>query len=129
VPGSRSSGLLLWIEKRTLQPQQLGGGLTAVKRTLMLVGCALVAGCTGASSGDFKRATSACVEFYKESRLENHSDVRGVDSWVKDGKIVVELAPLDGPYAKSYSPRICLVDQDRGKITITSVLENGRWQK
>ena len=51
--------------------------------------------------------------------------IRAVDSWVKNGKVVVEL----GAFANddtSFMPRLCVVGG--GTIQIVSVLENGAWR-
>lgn len=94
----------------------------------------LLAGCFGPSAEQKQRAETACEKFVLEKVAEKYLDETHVfDTYVKDGKIVVEVgyrresrSYSDGD---SYSVRICLYDEEKGTIEIPSVLNMGQWKK
>lgn len=74
-------------------------------------------------------AEQDCVKFAEEHKGElffiSGSKIRAVSSWMKNGKIVVEIGAFRGDEA-TYFPRICVVGG--GTIQIVSVLESGAWR-
>ena len=76
----------------------------------------------------YSSAKNECVEFAEKNRdklFQNGRTIKAVDSWFKNGKIVVELGAFDSG-STSYMPRICLVGG--GSIQIVSMFEAGSWR-
>lgn len=89
----------------------------------------LLTGCSGPSSADLKNATDQCVSFYKRERASPGEYVKAVDNWMKDGKLVIELARMESKSSTSYKQGLCIYDEKKGKLSIPSVFENSRWEK
>jgi hypothetical protein len=73
-------------------------------------------------------ANDECVKFAKDNQAKlffTSGDIRAVDSWIKNGKIVVELGAFQGN-GTTYMPRLCVVGG--GTIQIVSLLEAGAWR-
>lgn len=91
----------------------------------------LLAGCSRVpSKEDIAEASKACERFYYEERLPNwHHNPKAIDSWTKEGKLVIELAVKDGSSSSSYTPWLCVVDSEAGKLSMPSLINQGRWMK
>jgi hypothetical protein len=73
-------------------------------------------------------AKQECVDFVEKNQSKLFLDkgkVRAVSSWIKHGKIVVEIGVFNDDET-SYLPRICVRGYDT--IEIVSILENGSWR-
>lgn len=73
-------------------------------------------------------ANDECVKFAEDNKAKlffSPGDIRAVSSWLKNGRIVVELGAFqrDGT---TYMPRLCVVGG--GAIQIVSILEAGAWR-
>jgi hypothetical protein len=71
-------------------------------------------------------AERACLQLAHE-HVTSTSDIRATDGWTKGGKRIVELGLFRQKDAKSYTPRICVVDA-RG-VMIVSGLENRMYDR
>jgi hypothetical protein len=100
----------------------------ALKCLPVLITALILAGC-GPSPEELTAASSACLKFYKEERLPHYWQTNANDTWVKDGKIVVELAVRESENSKSYRPRLCVYDKEGGRLSIPALIEQARWQK
>lgn len=94
--------------------------------TIAVITPLLLAGC-GPSSEKVAAASKACEEFVQE-KLERDTHV--FDTWSKNGNIVVEVG-YKKPYSsdKSYSVRLCVVDEKKGTVELPSPLNNSEWKK
>jgi hypothetical protein len=75
-------------------------------------------------------AKQDCVDFaekHKDQLFFGGSDqtIQAVDSWMKNGKIVVEIGAFKNN-SDAFLPRICVVGN--GRIEIVSVLESAAWR-
>ncbi|MDB5596223.1 MAG: hypothetical protein JWM36_3184 [Hyphomicrobiales bacterium] len=73
-------------------------------------------------------ASSECVKFAEANRdklFAGKSKIKAMESWLKNGKAVVELGGYNEGEDK-YTPRLCVVGG--GSIQIVSVFENGTWR-
>lgn len=77
----------------------------ALKSLPALIAVSLLVGC-GPSPEELAAASSACLKFYKDERLHYYLQTTANDTWVKDEKIVVELAVRESENSKSYQPRL-----------------------
>lgn len=55
--------------------------------------------------------------------------MKAVDHWMKDGKLVIELARMESESSTSYKQGLCIYDEKKGTLSIPSVFENIRWEK
>jgi len=88
-------------------------------------------GC-GPSSQQMSTATDACQNFVEEKMSVFKKDTHIFDSWVKDGKIVVEVGYKQYPITHvddSYNTRLCVYDEEKGTISLPSLLNNSEWRK
>jgi hypothetical protein len=79
---------------------------------------------------EWPSAKQDCVDFAEKHKSELFFDsaskpIKAVDSWLKNGKVVVEIGAFDDTDA-TYMPRLCVVGGDR--IQIVSILENAAWR-
>jgi hypothetical protein len=90
----------------------------------------ILAGCSrGPSKEDIAEASKACTRFYEEERLQYWHNIKAVDAWTKEGKLVVELAVRQNSDSTSYSPRLCVYDAEGGKLSLPSLINQNRWAK
>jgi hypothetical protein len=108
------------------EPRHLG----ALSVLAVLLLCSL-AGCSrGPSSEDIAEASKACERFYVDERLPLwHTEPKAVDSWTKEGKIVIELALKQNSSSTSYTPRLCVYDAEGGKLSLPAAINQNRWEK
>lgn len=86
----------------------------------------------GPSSAQISAATSECQSFVEDKMGVLKEDTHIFDSWVKDGKIVVEVGYKQYPIKSrddSYNTRLCVYDEEKGTISLPSVLNNSEWRK
>jgi hypothetical protein len=75
---------------------------------------------------EWPSAGEECVNFAKKHNMfSSGGTVKAMSSWIKRGKVVVELAAFRGNEANFVS-RICTVGG--GYITIVSILEENTWR-
>ncbi len=93
--------------------------------TLVVVGGLLLTrGVSG--SGDFGRAQSACLNWFKSEPDVGGRDAFLDDTWEKDEHIVVEIGfDLEG---SSYSSRLCVYDPESNKMTAPNNFTRSRWE-
>lgn len=89
----------------------------------------LLAACSGPSGEELKEAKEQCATFYKENRAHFTNDVKAIDHWMKNGKLVIELAVREQSWSDSYKSGLCLHDKEKGTIEIPGLLEQARWAK
>ena len=102
---------------------------TAVAYPVLLASVVIIMGCGGPSSAELKSAEDQCVSFYKRERATYSDYVKAVDHWMKDGKLVIELAKMKSEYSKTYQQGLCIYDEKRGSLVIPGVFEHSRWEK
>lgn len=92
---------------------------------------ALLGACSDPAAEREKLATAAkaCERFYVEERLPHSYATTAGRSWVKDGKFVVELEVRKWSDSKTYTPRLCVVDEAAGTISLPALTDQARWQK
>ena len=74
-------------------------------------------------------AAEECVKFaekHKEQLFFGSKNIRAESSWLKHGKIVVEIGAFENDSDTTYTPRICVIGG--GTIQIVSILENNAWR-
>ncbi len=74
-------------------------------------------------------AKQECVDFAEKHKAELFfasagKNIRAVNSWMKNGKIVVEVGAFQDE--TTYFPRICVIGGS--SIQIVSILESGAWR-
>ena len=75
-------------------------------------------------------AEADCIKFANENRAQLFSteagaDLKSMGMWMKNGKIVVQVAAVK-PGAASYHYRLCV--RSDGQVEIVSVLEQSAWR-
>lgn len=86
----------------------------------------------GPSPQQISAASSACQDFVQEKMIIVKENTHVFDSWVKDGKIVVEVGYKEYPNnlkADSYNTRLCVYDEEKGTISLPSLFNNSEWRK
>ena len=92
--------------------------------------CGALAACSGASAEQIERAKEECVSFYEKERMGPLKQVEALDTWEKEGKLVVELAERPtGDTGSSYTQELCVVDFENGEMELPSAFERGRWDE
>jgi len=71
----------------------------------------------------------ACKRFYQQEALKNWHAVEIGYAWKKGDSIVVELNAKEHTESNRYIRRLCVMDSDKGTITIPSIRQEGRWEK
>jgi hypothetical protein len=76
-------------------------------------------------------AERECVEFAEKNKEKlffgNSAQViKAVSSWMKNGKMVVEIGAFQNASDTTYSPRICVIGGS--SIQIVSIIESGVWR-
>jgi hypothetical protein len=74
-------------------------------------------------------AKQECVKFAeknKEKLFGYNQIIKATSSWIKNGKIVVEIGAFQNANDNNYSPRICVVGG--GSIKIVSIPEDNVWR-
>ncbi len=89
----------------------------------------ILTGCGGPSGTELKNVQEKCVSFYKRERASYSEHVKAVDHWMKDGKLVIELARMESERSTSYKQGLCIYDEKKGILSIPSVFEHSRWDK
>lgn len=89
----------------------------------------VLTGCSGPSGAELKNAKDQCVSFYKRERASPGEYVKAVDHWMKDGKLVIELARMESENSTSYKQGLCIYDEKKGTLSIPGLFENSRWEK
>ena len=74
-------------------------------------------------------ARDQCVKLAEKSRFQvfftdNGEKIRAVDSWIKNGKRVVQIGLFQTE--TTYIPRLCIVD--RSTVQIVPLAEQGLWR-
>lgn len=80
---------------------------------------------------NWSSAEQECVKFAEENRdkgklFDIGNIIRATGSWIKNGKIVIEIGAFKKASDTSFSPRICVVGG--GYIEIVSILESAAWR-
>ena len=80
---------------------------------------------------NWSSAEQECVKFAEENRdkgklFDIGNIIKATGSWIKNGKIVVEIGAYKKASDTSFSPRICVVGG--GYIEIVSILESAVWR-
>lgn len=83
----------------------------------------------GPSQEEVKRISKQCVEFYKLKRASENAHVEAIDSWTKNGRLVIELAEKKAPSDSSYMSGICLYDEKNGRIELPGLFNQDKWDK
>jgi hypothetical protein len=79
---------------------------------------------------EWPSAKQDCVDFAEKHKSDLFFDsagkpIKAVDSWLKNGKVVVEVGAFTDSDA-TFMPRLCVVGG--GTIQIVSILENAAWR-
>lgn len=96
---------------------------------LALASLTLLSGCSGPSREEIARIKEECASFHKQERAKYSASVKAIDHWIKDGRIVVELAEKEREHSGSYTSHLCVYDKEKGSILLPSVFERSRWSK
>jgi hypothetical protein len=71
-----------------------------------------------------------CVKFAEKNKEKlffgSGKNIKAMSSWIKNGKVVVEIGAFQNNDDTTYSPRICVIGG--GTIQIVSILESGAWR-
>lgn len=100
----------------------------AIAMTVLITAASLT-GCFGPSKAEIAEAKKACSSFYQRERAKYNAIVYPIDSWAKDGAIVVELAEKEKADSTSYTAHICVYDKEKGTISLPGAFHQHRWQK
>lgn len=108
------------------------------KKLVAIIGAVtLISGCGwGPSKEEKKMAENACIEFIKEQFWVMTSDKEHApkifDNYTKKGKIVVKVGYKIVEYQgdrKAHSVRLCVVDIEKGTISLPSPLNDSEWKE
>jgi hypothetical protein len=80
---------------------------------------------------NWSSAEQECVKFATENQnkgklFDYNQIIKATGSWIKNGKIVVEIGAFQNANDTSYTPRICVIGG--GRIEIVSLMENNVWR-
>jgi hypothetical protein len=94
---------------------------------IFLTGCSWF----GPSDEEKKAASSACEKFV--SKRMGVGCTRTFDVYKKKGKLVAEVGYAKGfgdcDTITKYSVRLCVIDNEKGTITLPAVFNEGEWSK
>lgn len=104
-----------------------------MKKIITVLATLSFVGCFGPSDEQLQRAQTECENFVLEKVANKYRDETHIfDTFTKDGKIVVEVGYREKNRSwgdDSYSVRICLYDEEQGRIQIPSVFNMGQWKR
>ena len=97
----------------------------------------LITGCSGHTDDQIKDAQAACKKFVHKEVADKYQDETHVfDTYSKNGKIVVEVGyrPKDEIDRKlkgsdSYMVRLCVYDDEAGRISLPGIYNMEEWRK
>lgn len=94
-----------------------------------LVATMTLTGCFGPSEEEITNIKEQCVKFVEENRNSLGAYIKAVDHWTKDGNVVVEVAQSKHSSDTTYTPRLCVYNQDKGTIQLPALMSQDRWRK
>lgn len=103
-----------------------------------VTGMALMVALTGCgkspSKAQLETGGEACRQFIAKEMKSDVAFAKNIetqinDAWMKDGKVVFEVAYREEYSRKSYSIRLCVVDEEKGTLMSPSPLNSSKWEK
>ena len=94
-----------------------------------LVATLTLTGCFGPSEEEITQIKEQCVKFVEDNRNDFGAFIKAVDHWTKDGNVVVEVAQSKRSTDTSYTPRLCVYNQDKKTIQLPAIMSQDRWRK
>ncbi len=96
--------------------------------TLLLIGCGNI------SDEEMAGVTQACKEFVQKSMVRLGPfpppiTAKVFDVWKKNGSFVAEVGYKNQYGEDDYSVRYCVVDPEKGTISLPSVFNQSDWNK
>lgn len=96
--------------------------------TLLLIGCGNI------SDEEMTGVTQACKEFVQKSMVRSGPFPRPIeakvfDVWKKNGSFVAEVGYKEQYGDDNYSVRYCVVNPEKGTISLPSVFNQSDWNK
>ena len=100
-----------------------------MKKLLAAILAVPLAAC-GPSSEEKRVAEKECQDFVRE-QIRYVLETKVFDVYSKTGSVVVEVGYKEAGrnQGNSYSVRLCVLDKEKGTISLPSPLNDGEWKK